>query len=95
MLASTGRDCIAAGANACLGEGEKKPQRRINRRVTMVTMHGKSSSLLLWQTTAPLTGLAYVLQRLQRFRAAMAGRGPTPHSPDRWRVGPIAVAPPS
>ena len=28
--------------------------------------------LLWWQTTAPLTGLAYVLQRLQRFRAAMA-----------------------
>ena len=35
-------------------------------------MRGKSSSLLLWQTTAPLAGLAYVLQRLQRFRAAMA-----------------------
>ena len=36
----------AEGANACLGEGERKPQRRINRRVTMVTMGGKSSSLL-------------------------------------------------
>ena len=59
----------------------------------MVTMGRKSSSLLLWQTTAPLTGLAYVLQRLQRFREAMAGHGPTPHSADRWRVGPIAVAP--
>ena len=94
-LDGEGLHCKAAGANACLGEGEKKPQRRINRRATMATMRGKSSSLLLWQTTAPLTGLAYVLQRLQLFRAAMAGRGPTPHSPDRWRVDPIAVAPPS
>ena len=98
MLASTGRDCIELQQREqtlASGREKKKPQRRINRRVTIATMRGKSSSLLLWQTTAPLTGLAYVLQRLQRFRATMAGRGPTPHSPDRWRVGPIAVAPPS
>ena len=68
MLTSTGRDCIELNQQ----EQTLKPQRIINRRVTMVTMRGKSSSLLLWQTTAPLTGLAYVLQRLQRFRAAMA-----------------------
>ena len=94
MLASTGRDCIELKQREqTLASGREEKKRRINRRVTMVTMRGKSSSLLLWQTAAPLSGLAYVLQCLQRFRKAMADRGPTPHSPDRWRVGPIAVAP--
>ena len=40
---------FTAGAHACLGEGEKEPERpprRINRRATM---RRKSSSLLLWQ----------------------------------------------
>ena len=63
---------FTAGANACLGEGEKepeRPQRRINTRATMATMRGTFSSLLLCRSTAPLTGLAYVLQRLHRFRA--------------------------
>ena len=97
MLASTGRDSIEQSLPASVCSGSKRLPRggRINRRETMATMRGKSSLLLLWQTTVPFTGLAYVLQCLQRFRAAMAGSGPTLHSRDRWRVGPIAVAPPS
>ena len=41
MLASTGRDCIELKQQEetlASGREEKKPQRRINRRVTMVTI---------------------------------------------------------
>ena len=56
------------------------PPRGINRRVAMATLlraaPGSSSLLLVYfvaEVTAPLTVPAYVLQRVQRFRAVSCG----------------------
>ena len=48
------------------------PARRINRRATMATMHARevfftAFGVFCGRSTAPRTGPAYVLQRLQRF----------------------------